>query len=144
MEIVRTKPVKLPTKNDGDAGYDFYLPTHWNNGEKYLIRPQEDVLIPLGVKVNVPAGHALIAFNKSGVCTKQQLQVGACVVDESYTGEIHAHMINYSSKYIFIQPGQKIVQFILIPYKSPAIKEVSSFKKDTNRGTEGFGSTGLK
>ena len=43
------------------------------------LRVSERILIPSGIKVNIPKGYSLIAFNKSGVATKKGLDVLACV-----------------------------------------------------------------
>jgi dUTP pyrophosphatase len=92
----------------------------------------------------VPEGYALIAFNKSGIATKQGLIVGACVVDEDYEGEIHIHMMNVEDKVIDIIPGQKLVQFVLVPVNYQNVEIVNELpKRQSERGEGGFGSTGL-
>jgi dUTP pyrophosphatase len=102
------------------------------------------VLIPSGIKAHVPSGYALIAFNKSGVAVKQGLTVGACVVDEDYEGEIHLHMTNVNNKYTTIVPGQKLVQFVLVSVNYQNVEEVNELPtRNTQRGSGGFGSTGL-
>ena len=58
---------------------------------------EEALRIKSGIKVNVPQGYALIAFNKSGISTKLGLIVGACVIDSGYQGELSIHIINTSS-----------------------------------------------
>lgn len=142
MKVARTRDVKLPTRGtSASAGIDFYIP---NDYPETRLLPGEHALIPSGIKVNVPEGHALIAFNKSGVSTKQRLQVGACVVDEDYQGEIHLHVHNLGPATV-LKPGQKLVQFILIPVTYAAVEEVEEgdlFETKTERGDGGFGSTG--
>lgn len=142
MKIQKLRDVKTPSRGTGlSAGIDFFVP---NDFEPIEIMRNRSVLIPSGIKVEVPKGHALIAFNKSGVATKQNLQVGACVVDEDYEGEVHLHMVNVGDYPILIQPGQKIVQFILIPVNYSQIQEVDVLdSRNTERGAGGFGSTGL-
>ena len=143
LVIEKIRDVKDPLMSSfGSAGIDFYIPNKWNDGKDYLIGPRKDVLIPLGIKVQVPDFHALIAFNKSGVAVKQKLINGAVVVDADYRGEIHAHMINYSDRTQVIKCGQKITQFILQRYTTPHIV-YDKVKDNTKRGSGGFGSTGL-
>ena len=78
MKFTKTRDVKSPTRaNSTDAGIDFFIP---NDYEGTDLVPGESAFIPSGVKVNVPEGFALIAFNKSGVAVKKNLHVGACVV----------------------------------------------------------------
>jgi dUTP pyrophosphatase len=143
MKITKTKNVKTPSfGTDGSAGIDFFVPETFNS---YTIQPQTDVNIPSGIKCEIPEGYALIAFNKSGVAFKRKLQVGACVVDSDYTGEIHIHMFNFGKTPIEVNPGDKLIQFILIPYVKATIEVVDNnsifLNKETKRGTGGFGST---
>jgi dUTP pyrophosphatase len=142
MKIKLVRDVKPPSRGTSkSAGIDFYVP---NNQDKISLSQGESTLIPSGVKAQVPEGYALIAFNKSGVATKQGLSVGACVVDEDYEGEIHLHMINTSQQTQEILPGQKLVQFILVPVNYQNVEQVDSFpERHSERGAGGFGSTGL-
>lgn len=142
MKIQKTRRVKTPTRGTNlSAGIDFYVPDHFPNT---TLRPGESVNIPSGIKVQVPRGYALIAFNKSGVASKQGLTVGATVVDEDYEGEVHLHMINVSNSNQVIISGQKLVQFLLIPVFYDEIEEVQELaKRNTQRGAGGFGSTGI-
>lgn len=142
IRYVKITDVKSPSYGSkGSAGIDFYVP---NNIKPIEVPPGMDILIPTGIKVELPDDTALIAFNKSGVCTKQGLQVGACVVDSDYRGQIHMHVFNYSNVIQFIEPGQKLVQFVLLPYHQAKLLETTeeSFST-TQRGEGGFGSTGL-
>ena len=144
MRILKTKNVKTPTRGTSySAGIDFYVP---NDFETVVLKPNEDVLIPSGIKARIPQGYALVAYNKSGVSTKKKLAVGACVVDEDYTGEIHIHLFNAGRNDVKIEAGEKIVQFILQPVFYDIIEEVSTESTlwegmITERGTGGFGST---
>jgi len=141
MQIVKTRYVKTPTfGSSGAAGIDFYVPDSFVDT---TLKPGQDINIPSGIRANIGKGKVLIAFNKSGIATKSKLQVGACVVDEDYTGEIHLHVFNYSNEDIIIKGGQKLVQFVLLDYHRPEILVVQDFDKITERGDKGFGSTGL-
>lgn len=147
MKISRIRDVKLPTRGTpGSAGIDFYVPNDYPSN-LCTILPGERFFIPSGIRADVPSGNALIAFNKSGVSLKFGLSVGACVVDSDYQGEIHLHLINTSNQSQTIEPGQKLIQFLLIEVDHDIIEEVSNdelFTVQTARGTGGFGSTGAK
>ena len=146
MKFSRIRDVKIPTRaNNTDAGIDFFIPNDYDG--KTELSPGESCFIPSGVKVNVPEGFALIAFNKSGVAVKKGLHVGACVVDCGYQGEIHINLTNVSAEDQTISAGDKIVQFILLPLASPYIEEVNEldlYTYESSRGAGGFGSTGTK
>lgn len=142
MKVQTIRNVKTPTRGTSQsAGIDFFVPSDYPTT---TIDPGQSLLIPSGIKAEVPTGYALIAFNKSGVATKQGLMVGACVVDEDYEGEIHLHMTNTSRDPQKIISGQKIVQFILLPINYAEIELVYELQpRNTKRGSKGFGSTGI-
>ena len=149
MKFSKFRNVKTPTRGTKlSAGLDFYIPEdafRWANGQ-IILRPGEDINIPSGIKVKVPSGYALIAFNKSGQALKKNLQVGAQVVDEDYQGEIHLHVRNTGTGSVELKAGEKLVQFLLIPVMYAELEEVPQtelFREITDRGSGGFGSTGV-
>lgn len=144
MKIVKVRNVKTPTRGTGlSAGLDFYIPEDF---EVKQIWPGESINIPSGIKAQIPWGCALIMFNKSGIATKYQLQVGACVVDEDYQGEIHLHVINVGNEIVILEPGMKLIQGLVVPIVHEGVEVLESedelFPQSTERGEGGFGSTG--
>jgi len=82
MKFIKIRDVKSPSRGtDKSAGIDFYVP---NDQETIVLKSNDSVLFPTGIKMNIPQDHVLIAFNKSGVATKRNLTVGACVDKETY------------------------------------------------------------
>jgi len=148
LKFVKVKDVKTPqyAEGGGNAGIDFFIP---NTFVEQTVFANDDVLISSGIKMNIPKDHVLIAFNKSGVATKKKLDIGACVVDESYSGELHIHLFNTSANDVILSPGDKIAQFVLLPVSYAKIIECQTedecfaFTKSV-RGDKGFGSTGSK
>lgn len=146
MKITKVRPVKTPTRGTKlSAGLDFYVPADF---DFLILHPSESVVIPSGIIASVPKGKALIAFNKSGISVNKRLQVGACVVDEDYQGEIHIHLVNVGNLSVIIEPGDKIIQFILLPVFYDIIEVVSSkkelFSLESERGAGWKGHTGTK
>jgi dUTP pyrophosphatase len=143
MKISRIRDVKIPTRGtERSAGIDFYVP---NDYPTTIIAPGKSVLIPTGIKAQIPSGYMLTAFNKSGVALKQCLIKGAEVCDEDYQGEIHIHVINVGQGHQTITPGQKLIQFILVPVFYDTVEEVDIsdlYPEVSERGEGGFGSTG--
>lgn len=144
LKIAKVSKVKTPQRDGLNAGFDFFVPDNYGTTR---LKVGESVKIKTGIKVRIPKGFALVAFNKSGVALNLGLQVGACVIDENYMGEIHLHLFKVSGKPILIEAGQKLVQFILLPVLLAKVEEVktSELYKDFNnneRGENGFGSTG--
>lgn len=147
IKFSKIRTVKTPTRSYESAGIDFYVPSDFNGGFPLFLAPQEHILIPSGIKMNIPEHHALIAFNKSGVATKKKLDVMACVCDSDYQGEIHISLINSGNESQQISPDDKIVQFVLIPIAQYNPKEVSLenlYEEESSRGESGFGSSDHK
>ena len=77
--------------------------------------------------------------------SKLGMLVGASIVDSDYTGEIHINMWNVSDKYVKLYPGDKVIQFILVPVPTVDIEEVDELDEIySERGNGGFGSTNKK
>ena len=147
------KDAKLPTRAyPTDAGMDIYFCPDEETKEKiisvmgYPIEVKDSVLLSTGLKIEVPSGYMLEIKNKSGIASKRQLVLGACVVDCGYTGEIFVNLQNIGWKTQYIKAGDKIAQAVLIPIDCCEIEEVSKkeFEKKTPRGQGGFGSTDTK
>ena len=141
----KTRDVKSPERSGKNAGIDFFIPRDF--ADVYRLGPNESVFIPSGIKVSLPSNTCLIAFNKSGVATKYNLQVGACVVDENYKGEIHLHLTNIGKEVVTLSKNQKILQFVLVNQEYSLLKETKSeapwkLERYNERGDKGFGSTG--
>lgn len=160
MKFCKVRDVKSPVRGTGKAaGIDFFVP---NFGNILTVPPHCDVLIPSGIKAKIPEGYMLIGADKSGVVTsrfacvgagrepKQEAFMGAAiigakVIDEDYQGEIHIHLINTSNFPIYIKPGMKIAQFILVPVNYEGLEEVPEselFDEVSERGDGALGSTG--
>ena len=153
METIRmalVRDVTPPTRGTShSAGIDFFIPNDWNGGKPFHMAPGTRVLIPAGVHVDL-IGSGLEDWvldfqNKSGIATKKGLLVGAQVVDADYQGEVHINMHNTTNEYVTVNPGDKIVQGLLVPvaYSQPEFFEYDElYTEETERGTGGFGSTG--
>ena len=147
VRVFRTHPeAKLPVRaHRTDAGMDFfYCP-----GEPTLlgIEPGQSVLLPTGVKMEVPSGYMLQIMNKSGVASKRSLVTGACVVDEGYTGEIFVNLHNIGTETNFVESGQKVAQGVFVKIEKPQLWEIQEdniYGEETVRGSGALGSTGDK
>ena len=166
VKFVKVRNVKTPERGTSvAAGTDFFVPFDFNDGQPFLLKPHHDILIKSGIRAALPAGTMWMGADKSGVATSKNamrlagnepkisnpessLKVGAKIIDEDYQGEIGLHIINIGDSEQWIEPGQKIVQFILVPVIYPELIECATvdevFTCETERGEGGFGSTGGK
>lgn len=110
--LTKCRDVTSPFKSTPDAGaWDFCVP---NDYMPLVLKPGEGCKIPSGIKAIVPKGRAFVAFNKSGVSTKNLVIKTAEFVDADYVGEIHLCIVNVSTDDFYIQPGMPLVQFALL------------------------------
>ena len=139
---------KLPVRaHPTDAGMDlFFCPAPRDDIPKQIesVLPHGSSLFPTGLKIEVPEGYMLEIKNKSGIASKRQLVVGACVVDPGYDGEIYVNLHNIGVETQKIKPGDKIAQAVLVPVVHCGIEETSedNLNNGSTRGEGGFGSTG--
>tara|TARA_Y100001970_G_C13537612_1_gene510707 strand:+ start:27 stop:491 length:465 start_codon:yes stop_codon:yes gene_type:complete len=132
--------------NPSDAGLDlFYNPP--NRSAVVKIQPGESKLFQTGYKFGVPHGYMLEIKNRSSVAAKQQLIVGACVVDSGYAGEVFVNLQNIGTDEVLVSPGDKIAQAVLlpvIPFRPQEVSEENLYSSPitiSNRGDGALGST---
>ena len=129
---------KLPLKaHKTDAGFDLYA-TEDVTIEKNLITKH-----PLNIKLELPANTYGLITSKSGLGSKGVL-VYSGIIDESYRGIPHVVCANLTHTNVVIKKGQKIAQLIIHPYSTSYVVEpVLCIDENTDRGTGGFGSSGV-
>ncbi len=165
MKIVIAKlreNAKTPYKKHvHDAGYDIaWAPsendllstTLYIEGKEYknctVISPFKSKRFGTGLKVNFPSDFVLEIKNRSGMASKKDLVVGACVVDSTYTGEIFVDLHNVSDKVQVIEAGERIAQFLVYKIENCLFEEIPVDQYDeelevmSERKAGGFGSTG--
>lgn len=122
--------------HQGDAGMDLY------SVENLIIKAGERALVPTGLSIELPAGHVALVWDKSGLAAKNGIKTMAGVIEYTYRGEYKIVMFNTSKEDFEIKKGQKIAQLLIQPIMTADVEEVKELS-DTNRGSGGFGSTGL-
>lgn len=125
----------LPRRaHEDDAGFDLFSP-------KYDLVPANGwAIIDTGVHVQIPKGFAGLIVSKSGLNMKYSITSDG-LIDSGYTGSIKVKLYNHSKRSYEIRPGDKISQIVFIPIAEPALIE-ATFLEETERGDNGFGSTG--
>jgi len=133
--------------HNSDAGLDLFTP------EGFEIQKQERKLVSTGIAVQIPKGHVGFVKAKSGLASRG-IEINAGVIDEGYTGELKVLMVypegfmhDESNKKIvrngkiMFEAGDKIAQLVVLPVSSAKVIEVNDLD-DSNRGSNGFGSSG--
>ena len=140
MKIMLDKGAKMPTRaHPWDAGLDLYAP---EGDGVYTISPYSgSVTIDTGVHVQIPEGFAGFIKAKSGLNVKHCL-ICTGVIDSHYTGSIAVKLYNHHPCLRYdVRPGDKIAQLVILPCVMPHLELVDSLE-ETDRGDNGFGSTG--
>lgn len=133
------KPCK-PKSND-DAGFDLY-----SDEDEIVIKPHRTVLIKTGYAMQMTPPEGWNAFaeikDTSGNAYKQKLSTKGGVIDIGYDGNVGVVIRNNNFfKKIKVKRGDKIAQ--IIPFLIPITEEAEWIEKETVRGSDGYGSTGV-
>ena len=133
--IRMSKTAIVPTRgSDGAAGYDLHA--------------DEGIEIPAGCRALVVTGISTEYADSVGArimarsgLSVRGIDIGAGLVDSDYRGEIKALLINNGSRSLFVNCGDRIAQIVFFPVLTNAI-EWHGTVSETERGADGFGSTG--
>lgn len=141
LPIQRLDPtVELPSYAYlGDAGLDL------RSAEDAVLAPHERRLISTGLAIAIPEGYAGFVQPRSGMALKQGLSMANTpgLVDSHYRGELKVCAINLDDeKPITINRGDRIAQLVILPVPQVRLQEVDQLD-ETDRGTGGFGSSGV-
>ena len=139
LEIVRLDPgLPLPAyAREGDAGLDLAT------AADVTLAPGERQLVPTGLRIAVPEGHAGLILPRSGLALRDGVTVlnAPGLVDAGYRGEVGVLLINHGAKPVSIRRGDRIAQLVIQPVARAAPVEVTELGS-TARAAGGFGSTG--
>lgn len=99
--------------------------------------------IRTGLAFEVPVGHVMLINSRSGHGFKSRVRLmnSQGVIDSDYRGEVQVGLANDSAQDFQVQAGDRIAQFLIVPYPQICLEEVIELG-ETARGAGGFGSTG--
>ena len=143
VKFVKLDPkAKTPTYGtEFSAGADLYAIT---GGEK-LIKAGETQFVSTGLSIEIPTGYVGLVYARSGLACKKGLapanKVG--VIDSDYRGEVMVALHNHSKNDLTVNDGERIAQLVIAPYIKAEFEEATVLSS-TDRGGNGFGSTGTK
>lgn len=123
---------------EGSAGMDVRA----NIKEPIILGSLERVLVPTGIKMEIPMGYEVQVRPRSGLALKHGISMANTpgTIDSDYRGEIGVIMINLSKEDFVINPGERIAQLVL--GKVYQMDLVEGELSATERGEGGFGHTG--
>ena len=135
MKVKLDKDAIMPTRaHKTDAGLDLYSPINTT------LYPDDSVCIDTGVHVEIPEGYVGDIKSKSGLMVNDDIVTDG-TIDCGYTGSIRVKLFNHGFVEKRIVKGQKIAQLVIKSIITPELELVDELG-DTERGDNGFGSTG--
>ena len=138
--VTRLDPgIPLPAyAQPGDAGADL------RSAIDLTLAPGERAMVPTGIAIALPDGHAAFVHPRSGLAIKHGLSMVNTpgTIDAGYRGEISVLLINHDLREpIEIRRGDRIAQLVVQKVEHAAFVEATELP-DSSRGSGGFGSTG--
>ena len=123
----------------GDAGADL------RSRIDFELEPGERALVPTGVAIALPEGYVGLVHPRSGLATKNGITIvnAPGTVDSGYRGELMVTLLNTDkTKSFHVQRGDRIAQLVIQKYEHATFTVVDE-REQTERGSRGFGSSGI-
>jgi dUTP pyrophosphatase len=137
----RHPDAELPSAaHPGDAGLDL------RSTVAVDVAPGERAMVPTGLAIAIPEGHAGLVLPRSGLASKQGLTLANApgLIDAGYRGEIVCAVVNLDrNEPVTIAKGDRVAQLVIVAI--PEVKQTWAEQLlPSSRGTGGFGSTGAQ
>jgi dUTP pyrophosphatase len=142
IQVVNTGRQPLPEYATAQsAGMDLRA----NIDESIVLHPMERRLIPTGLHIALPQGYEAQVRPRSGLALKHGITVlnSPGTVDADYRGEIMVLLINLSADDFVVREGERIAQMVIARHEQASFEVVEELD-ETERGTGGYGHTGVK
>lgn len=143
VKIINKSNNELPAYETAcSAGMDLraYLPEG-----AIVLKPLQRALVPTGLFMEIPNGYEGQVRPRSGLAIKNGISVlnTPGTIDADYRGEIKIILVNLSDKNFVINSGERIAQIVFAKCEQMEVVNVETLS-ETERGTGGFGHTGIK
>ncbi|MDD6104341.1 MAG: dUTP diphosphatase [Bacteroidales bacterium] len=142
IKIVNTSSLPLPQYSTSlSAGMDLRADIE----EPLTIAPLGRVLVPTGIRIELPEGYEAQIRPRSGLAAKHGVTVlnTPGTIDADYRGEIKVILVNLSDTPFTFQRGERIAQMVISSYTRAEWVETDELGESA-RGEGGFGHTGVK
>jgi len=111
--------------------------------EPLTIAPGERAMVPCGFSMALPAGYEAQVRPRSGLAARHGVTVlnAPGTIDADYRGEVKVILVNHGDTPFTLHRGERIAQMVVAPVVQASFIEEAALD-ETQRGTNGFGSTG--
>jgi len=116
-----------------------------NLDESIILKPLDRTLVKTGIFMELPAGYEAQVRPRSGLAFKNGITVlnTPGTIDADYRGEVGVILVNLSNQDYVVEDGERVAQMVIAKHEQPSWEEVENLI-ETERGSGGFGSTGIK
>ncbi|MFH0900575.1 MAG: dUTP diphosphatase [Pseudomonadota bacterium] len=130
--------------SEGAAGLDLSALPDGELGGEIVLGAGCRAVVPTGIAVAIPAGYEGQIRPRSGLAARRGVTClnSPGTIDSDYRGEVKVILINHGSDPVVIKRGDRIAQLVIAPVAQPVVEVVVQLD-DTQRGQDGFGSTGF-
>lgn len=135
MKIMLDEGAKVSRAHPYDAGLDLYA------RETQIVPAKESAVFDTGVHIELPLCTTGFLKSRSGLNVRHGIVSDGGVIDAGYTGCIRVKIYNHSGYDYTVQAGDRIAQLVILKCELPELEFVDSLE-ETDRGDNGFGSTG--
>lgn len=133
---LHTPEAQKPKKaHKDDAGFDVF------SAEEGTIEPKKWKEFATGVSMQLPYGFYGKFASRSGLMFKHDIHAFHGTIDNGYRGQMVIRLFNYGDEPFHVAIGDRIAQLVILPY-AQIDGEIVDNLDDTDRGANGFGSTG--
>ena len=142
IKVVNKGHQPLPAyATEQSAGMDLRA----NLSEPIVLKPMERRLIPTGLHIALPVGYEAQVRPRSGLALKHGITVlnTPGTIDADYRGEVGVVLINLSQQDFVVNDGERIAQMVIARHEQGELVVVEELD-ETERGTGGYGHTGVK
>ena len=106
-----------------------------------VVRAGQSMTFHTGVHVELPPGTCGLLVSKSGLNVRHDI-TSTGLIDEKYTGDIVVKLFNHGFEDYQVHAGDKVSQMVVIPIWHDPVIEIVDELPETERGSNGFGSSG--
>ena len=141
VQIINKSKHPIPSyETEQSAGMDLRA----NIDASITLKPLERTIIKTGLFIALPPSFEAQVRPRSGLAVKKGITVlnSPGTVDADYRGEIGVILVNLSNEDFVIQDGERVAQLVIAKHERVTWQEVDLLS-ETERGTGGFGSTGM-
>ena len=142
IKIINKSPHSLPEyETAASAGMDLRA----NLETAVILKPLERTIVKTGLFLELPIGVEAQVRPRSGLAAKKGITVlnAPGTIDADYRGEIGVILVNLSDENFTIENGERVAQLVIAKHERAVWQQVKILT-ETQRGTGGYGSTGVK